>query len=199
MDPDEIMAEKIVAWWLFGHDKHYNDIAFLAGRMVQLGRRDHVPEVRTLVRRLIEKKLGATAKSARTSRAASRPSAPQSADVAWSSRKTTSTPTSARGSTAWRTSTGPGPIAQTSTGSCRESCCRCFSIEYLQAAGAATRRKCHQLMTHTLRGRKCSHYLHKSADASPADRRFWLARDRWRPAPTDTAAGGTKGGHVLYR
>ncbi len=30
-DPDEILAEKIVAWWLFGHAKHYNDIAFLAG------------------------------------------------------------------------------------------------------------------------------------------------------------------------
>ena len=58
MDPDEIMAEKIVAWWLFGHAKHYNDIAFLAGRMVQLGRRDREPDVRTLVRRLIVKKLG---------------------------------------------------------------------------------------------------------------------------------------------
>ena len=34
MNPDEILAEKIVAWWLFGHAKHYNDIAFLAGRMV---------------------------------------------------------------------------------------------------------------------------------------------------------------------
>jgi hypothetical protein len=52
------MAEKIVAWWLFGHAKHYNDIAFLAGRMVQQGRRDREPDVRTLVRRLIEKKLG---------------------------------------------------------------------------------------------------------------------------------------------
>lgn len=57
MDPDEIMAEKLVAWWLFGHAKHYNDIAFLAGRMVRNGRRDRKPEVKTLVNRLIEKKL----------------------------------------------------------------------------------------------------------------------------------------------
>lgn len=57
MDPDEIMAEKIVAWWLFGHAKHYNDIAFLAGRMVQEGRRDREPEVKTMVTGLIEKKL----------------------------------------------------------------------------------------------------------------------------------------------
>lgn len=57
MDPDEIMAEKIVAWWLFGHAKHYNDIAFLAGRMVHDGRRDRTPAVKSLVNGLIEKKL----------------------------------------------------------------------------------------------------------------------------------------------
>jgi len=26
MDPDEILAEKIVAWWLFGHAEHYNEL-----------------------------------------------------------------------------------------------------------------------------------------------------------------------------
>jgi len=57
MDPDEIMAEKIVAWWLFGHAKHYNDIAFLAGRMVRDGRRDRDPKVKKLVGVLVEKKL----------------------------------------------------------------------------------------------------------------------------------------------
>jgi Nucleotidyl transferase AbiEii toxin, Type IV TA system len=57
MDPDEILAEKIVAWWLFGHAKHYNDIAYLAGRMVREGRRDRSPELRRSVSGLIEKKL----------------------------------------------------------------------------------------------------------------------------------------------
>jgi Nucleotidyl transferase AbiEii toxin, Type IV TA system len=57
MDPDEILAEKIVAWWLFGHAKHYNDIAFLAARMVHEGRRDHDPNAKKLVSDLIEIKL----------------------------------------------------------------------------------------------------------------------------------------------
>lgn len=57
MDPDEILAEKIVAWWLFGHAKHYNDIAFLAARMVRDGRRDNDPNVKKLVSDLIEIKL----------------------------------------------------------------------------------------------------------------------------------------------
>ncbi|HEY1458304.1 MAG TPA: nucleotidyl transferase AbiEii/AbiGii toxin family protein [Solirubrobacteraceae bacterium] len=57
MDPDEILAEKIVAWWLFGHAKHYNDIAFLAGRMVGEDRRDRNAQVRGLVNGLIQKKL----------------------------------------------------------------------------------------------------------------------------------------------
>jgi len=57
MDPDEILAEKIVAWWLFGHVKHYNDIAFLAARMVRDGRRDRDPNVRKLVGDLIDVKL----------------------------------------------------------------------------------------------------------------------------------------------
>jgi Nucleotidyl transferase AbiEii toxin, Type IV TA system len=57
MHPDEILAEKIVAWWLFGHAKHYNDIAFLAGRMVREDRRDHDAELRASVSRLIDKKL----------------------------------------------------------------------------------------------------------------------------------------------
>ncbi len=57
MDPDEILAEKIVAWWLFGHAKHYNDIAFLAARMVREGRRDRDPNIKKLVSDLIEIKL----------------------------------------------------------------------------------------------------------------------------------------------
>jgi hypothetical protein len=57
MDPDEILAEKVVAWWLFGHAKHYNDIAFLAARMVHEGRRDRDPNVKKLVSDLIEVKL----------------------------------------------------------------------------------------------------------------------------------------------
>jgi hypothetical protein len=57
MDPDEILAEKIVAWWLFGHAKHYNDIAFLAARMVSDGRRDRDQTVKKLVSDLIEIKL----------------------------------------------------------------------------------------------------------------------------------------------
>jgi hypothetical protein len=57
MHPDEILAEKVVAWWLFGHAKHYNDIAFLAGLLVAEGRRDIDPKLRARVRKFIKKKL----------------------------------------------------------------------------------------------------------------------------------------------
>jgi hypothetical protein len=57
MDPDEILAEKLVAWWLFGHAKHYNDIAFLGLRLYADDRRDMDPDARQLVRRLVEIKL----------------------------------------------------------------------------------------------------------------------------------------------
>lgn len=56
MDPDEILAEKTVAWWLYGHAKHYNDIAFLAARL-RIEGRDRDADTRRLVRRLIDKKL----------------------------------------------------------------------------------------------------------------------------------------------
>lgn len=56
MDPDEILAEKVVAWWLFGHAKHYNDVAFLAARMLP-SRRNFNPDVRQSIRRLVEAKL----------------------------------------------------------------------------------------------------------------------------------------------
>ena len=57
MDPDEMLAEKLVAWWLYGHAKHYNDIAFLAARMAAEDRRDRDPEARKRLRKLIEVKL----------------------------------------------------------------------------------------------------------------------------------------------
>ncbi|MEX1142293.1 MAG: nucleotidyl transferase AbiEii/AbiGii toxin family protein [Thermoleophilaceae bacterium] len=56
MDPDEILAEKIVSWWLFGHAKHYNDTAFLAARLMGEGR-DREPQLRRLIRALVAKKL----------------------------------------------------------------------------------------------------------------------------------------------
>jgi hypothetical protein len=58
MEPDEIMAEKIVAWWLFGHAKHYNDIAFLAARMMNEAGRNRSPEVKGRMNSLIDTKLG---------------------------------------------------------------------------------------------------------------------------------------------
>jgi hypothetical protein len=57
MHPDEILAEKIVAWLLFGHAKHYNDIAFLSGRLMSQGRSDQDPETRATVRRYVDRKL----------------------------------------------------------------------------------------------------------------------------------------------
>jgi hypothetical protein len=57
MNPDEILAEKTVAWWLFGHAKHYNDIAFLLTRMVFDDRRDEDASVRSKIRRTIERKI----------------------------------------------------------------------------------------------------------------------------------------------
>jgi hypothetical protein len=56
MDPDEILAEKTVAWWLYGHAKHYNDIAFLAARL-RIEGRDRDADTRRLIHRLIDKKL----------------------------------------------------------------------------------------------------------------------------------------------
>jgi hypothetical protein len=56
MNPEEILAEKIVAWWLFGHAKHYNDIAFL-GLLLAATQQHHDPVVRRRVRSVIEKKL----------------------------------------------------------------------------------------------------------------------------------------------
>jgi len=57
MDPDEILAEKIVAWWLFGHAKHYNDLAFLGARLATDGRRHLDTGVQRRVRAFVEKKL----------------------------------------------------------------------------------------------------------------------------------------------
>jgi hypothetical protein len=57
MNPDEILAEKVVAWWLFGHAKHYNDVAFLGFRLMNAGRADLDKQVRTRVRSVIERKL----------------------------------------------------------------------------------------------------------------------------------------------
>jgi hypothetical protein len=57
MHPDEMLAEKTVAWWLFGHAKHYNDIAFLAARLMADGREDLKPELRGRVRALVERKI----------------------------------------------------------------------------------------------------------------------------------------------
>jgi hypothetical protein len=66
MDPDEILAEKTVAWWLYGHAKHYNDIAFLAARLRIEGRdRDadtrpsHPPPDRQEARRQPHRQQGA--------------------------------------------------------------------------------------------------------------------------------------------
>jgi Nucleotidyl transferase AbiEii toxin, Type IV TA system len=56
MNPEEILAEKVVAWWLFGHAKHYNDIAFL-GLLLAAAKQHQDPAVRRRVRAVIETKL----------------------------------------------------------------------------------------------------------------------------------------------
>lgn len=56
MNPEEILAEKIVARWLFGHAKHYNDIAFL-GLLLAATKQHQDPAVRRRVLSVIEKKL----------------------------------------------------------------------------------------------------------------------------------------------
>jgi hypothetical protein len=60
MNPEEILAEKIVAWWLFGHAKHYNDIAFM-GLLLAATKEHQDPAVRRRVRGVIEKKLSINA------------------------------------------------------------------------------------------------------------------------------------------
>jgi len=60
MNPEEILAEKIVAWWLFGHAKHYNDISFL-GLLLAATKQHQDPAVRRRVRGVIEQKLGINA------------------------------------------------------------------------------------------------------------------------------------------
>lgn len=60
MNPEEILAEKVVAWWLFGHAKHYNDIAFL-GLLLAAGQHHQEPTVRRRIRAVIEKKLAVNA------------------------------------------------------------------------------------------------------------------------------------------
>jgi hypothetical protein len=57
MHPDEILAEKVVAWWMFGHAKHYNDVSFLGFRLMNAGRADLDTLVRARVRSVIERKL----------------------------------------------------------------------------------------------------------------------------------------------
>lgn len=60
MNPDEILAEKVVAWWLFGHAKHYNDIGFL-GLLLGASGHHRDPDVQRRVRQVIKKKLAVNA------------------------------------------------------------------------------------------------------------------------------------------
>jgi hypothetical protein len=60
MNPEEILAEKIVAWWLSGHAKHYNDIAFL-GLLLAATKQHQDLAVRRRVRGVLEKKLSINA------------------------------------------------------------------------------------------------------------------------------------------
>jgi hypothetical protein len=61
MHPDEILAEKIVAWWLFGHAKHYNDIAFL-GILLGASEQHMDPRTHKQVQDVVEEKLAVNAK-----------------------------------------------------------------------------------------------------------------------------------------
>lgn len=52
----EILAEKLVSWWLFGHAKHYADIAFI-GRLLKPKDVYKSPEAKAEAAELVEKKL----------------------------------------------------------------------------------------------------------------------------------------------
>lgn len=56
MARNEILAEKIVAWWLFTNAKHYADIAYLGGLLIKDGLADD-EETRRDIRDLVERKL----------------------------------------------------------------------------------------------------------------------------------------------
>lgn len=62
MDPLEMLAEKLVAWWLFGHAKHYNDCAFLGAWLRSQGRRDEDPAAKAELKELIDFKITANAR-----------------------------------------------------------------------------------------------------------------------------------------
>lgn len=56
MAPNEILAEKMCSWWIFGNAKHYNDIAFLGARLSDLGEIGSA-ETREEVFGIVERKL----------------------------------------------------------------------------------------------------------------------------------------------
>lgn len=56
MNLHEILAEKVVSWWLFGHAKHYADIGFI-GSLLHLDDAYLDNGVRADIRELVEKKL----------------------------------------------------------------------------------------------------------------------------------------------
>jgi hypothetical protein len=56
MAPNEMLAEKLCAWWINGLAKHYHDVAFLGRRLHELGELDK-PETRADVLDLVEAKL----------------------------------------------------------------------------------------------------------------------------------------------
>lgn len=64
MDPLEMLAEKLVAWWLFGNAKHLFDIAFLSDK-VDLHHDDDAPALPELIERKLAAnlKLGAATQS----------------------------------------------------------------------------------------------------------------------------------------
>lgn len=56
MARNEILAEKVAAWWIFGPAKHYADIAYLGGLLLKSGLPDD-SDTRADVRELVEIKV----------------------------------------------------------------------------------------------------------------------------------------------
>lgn len=58
MATNELLAEKLVAWWIFAPAKHYADIAYLGGLLYRGGLVD-AEKTRVDIRELVDSKLAA--------------------------------------------------------------------------------------------------------------------------------------------
>lgn len=62
MDPKEILAEKTVAWWLFEHAKHYNDIGYLSLYLQRKGLNTNNRD-KAIIKSLVRQKMNSNIKT----------------------------------------------------------------------------------------------------------------------------------------